>query len=194
MTDRHSIAKRLVACLRKTGSRMRADGRKASAAVEFAMIAPVFFILLLGIVENGVIYFAGSTLQYATDNAARYVRTGQAQAASTTQAQFRTRICNDIAPLLACNGNLQIDVEAYSGYSSANFVTATDVSGNLKNTLNNYQPGTACNVVLVRSFYTWSIITPVLSQCLTNMTTGKRLISATAAFRNEPFTSGVSGC
>lgn len=173
---------------------MRADGRKASAAIEFAMIAPVFFILLLGIVENGVIYFASSTLQYATDNAARYVRTGQAQAASLSQAQFRTRICNDIAPLLACNGNLQVDVEAYTGYSSANFATATDASGNLKSSLNNYQPGTACNVVLVRSFYTWNIITPVLSQFLTNMTTGKRLISATAAFRNEPFTSSVSGC
>lgn len=173
---------------------MRADGRKGSAMIEFAMIAPVFFVLLLGIIENGIIYFASSTLQYATDNAARYIRTGQAQAASATQTQLRTRICNDIAPLLACSSNLQIDVEAYSGYSSANFVAATDSSGNLKTTLNNYQPGTACNVVLVRSFYTWNIITPVLSPFLTNMTSGKRLISATAAFRNEPFTSGVSGC
>ncbi len=173
---------------------MRADGRKASAILEFALLAPVFFLLLLGIVENGVIFFAGSTLQYATDNAARYIRTGQAQAASTTQAQLRTRICNDIAPLLACNGNLQIDVEAYTGYSSASFAAATDAAGNLKTTLNNYQPGTACNVVLVRSFYTWNIITPVLSQFLTNMSTGKHLISATAAFRNEPFVSSVSGC
>ena len=82
---------------------MRADGRKGSAMIEFAMIAPVFFVLLLGIVENGIIYFASSTLQYATDNAARYIRTGQAQAANTTQAQLRTRICNDIAPLLACS-------------------------------------------------------------------------------------------
>lgn len=158
------------------------------------MIAPVFFILLMGIVENGVIYFASSTLQYATDNAARYIRTGQAQAANTTQAQLRTRICNDISPLLSCNSNLQIDVQAYTGYSSANFVAATDTSGNLKTTLNNYQPGTACNVVLVRSFYVWTVITPVLSQFLTNMTSGKRLISGTAAFRNEPFTSSVSGC
>lgn len=174
--------------------RMRAQGQRGSAALEFALIAPVFFILLMGIVENGVIFFASSTLQYATDNAARYIRTGQAQSANTTQAQLRTRICNDISPLLSCNSNLQVDVQAYTGYSSANFATATDTSGNLKTTLNNYQPGTACNVVLVRSFYTWNLITPVLSQFLTNMTTGKRLISATAAFRNEPFTSSVSGC
>jgi Flp pilus assembly protein TadG len=194
VSDRTSIIARLNARLRKTAARMRADGQKASAALEFALIAPVFFLLLLGIIENGVIFFAGSTLQYATDNAARYIRTGQAQAASTTQAQLRTRICNDIAPLLSCNSNLQVDVEAYTGYSTASFAAATDASGNLKTTLNNYQPGTACNVVLVRSFYTWNIITPVLSQFLTNMSTGKHLISATAAFRNEPFVSSVSGC
>lgn len=173
---------------------MRRDGETGSAIVEFAMIAPVFFIMLMGIVENGLIFFAGTTLQYATDNAARYIRTGQASNAALTQSQFRQRICNDIAPMLACDSNLQIDVEAYTGYSNANFVTPTDSSGALKNTLNNYQIGTACSVVLVRSFYTWKVITPVLSPFLTNMTTGYHLLSATAAFRNEPFTSAVSGC
>src|SRR5258708_14056434 len=129
---------------------MRADGRRGSAALEFALIAPVFFILLLGIVENGVIYFASATLQYATDNAARYIRTGQAQAASTTQAQLRTRICNDIAPMLSCNANLQIDVQAFSGYSAANFAAPTDPPGHLKNPRTNYQPAPPANSRLVR--------------------------------------------
>ncbi len=173
---------------------MRAEERKASAIVEFAMIAPVFFLLLMGIMENGLIYFAGTTLQNATDNAARYVRTGQAQANGLTQAQFRARICADITPLLSCGANLQIDLEQYNDYTNASFVTPIDVNGNLKNTLNNYQPGTACNVVLLRSFYVWNILTPMLSPFLTNMSTGKHLITATAAFRNEPFTSAVSGC
>lgn len=194
MTDQLSIFDWPTARLRKTARRMRSDARKASAGIEFAMIAPVFFLLLMGIIENGVIYFAGSTLQYATDNAARYVRTGQAQTAALTQAQFRTRICNDIAPLLACDSNLQIDMQAYTGYSAATFGTATDSSGNLKTTLNNYQPGVACNVVLIRVFYTWKILTPVLSPFLTNMKTGYRLVTATAAFRNEPYTTNISGC
>lgn len=174
--------------------RLKRDGRKASASLEFAMIAPVFFLLLMGIVENGVIFFAGTTLQNATDNAARYVRTGQAQAASMSQAQFRTMICNDVAPLIACDGNLQIDMEAYSNYGSASFASPTLPSGAVNPALNNYQPGTACNVVLVRTFYTWKIITPMLSQFLTNMTTGYHLVTATAAFRNEPFTNNISGC
>ncbi len=67
-------------------------------------------------------------------------------------------------------------------------------TGNLNPALNNYQAGTACNVVLLRVFYTWNIITPVLSAFLTNMSTGNHLLTATAAFRNEPFTTAVSGC
>ncbi len=173
---------------------MRADARKGSAAIEFGLIAPVFFILLMGIVENGVIFFAGSTLQYATDNAARYVRTGQAQAASMTQAQFRTMVCNDIAPLLACSANLQIDMESYAGYNGAAFAPPVDANGNLNAGLNKYQPGVACNVVLVRAFYTWKVITPGLSVFLTNITGGYHLISATAAFRNEPFNVAAAGC
>ena len=180
--------------MRAMRDRMRAQGTRGSSAIEFALIAPVFFLMLLGTIEDGVIDFAGATLQYATDNAARYVRTGQAQAGNLSQAAFRARICNDIAPLLACNGNLQVDLESYTGYTAANFTNPVLANGTLDPALNNYQAGTACNVVLLRVFYTWNIITPMLSPFLTNMATGKHLITATSAFRNEPFTSAVSGC
>lgn len=180
--------------LRATRARMRAESTRANAAIEFAMVAPIFFLLLLAVVEDGVIYFAGATLQYATDNAARFVRTGQAQAGSLTQDQFRQRICTDIGPVLQCNSNLQVDLQSFSGYGGATFQTPLDADGNVKSSLNNYQAGTSCNVVLLRVFYTWNIITPMLSPFLTNMATGKHLITATAAFRNEPFTSSVNGC
>ncbi|MBV9905333.1 MAG: pilus assembly protein, partial [Alphaproteobacteria bacterium] len=111
MTVPASLASRIRARFARVGARMRAERNKASAMIEFAMIAPVFFLMLTGIIENGLIYMAGSTLQYATDNAARYVRTGQAQAAGMTQAQFKTRICNDISALLSCS-NLQVDLQA----------------------------------------------------------------------------------
>src|SRR5258707_766539 len=149
--------------LRGGARRMRRDSRKGSAAAGVGIIAPVFFILLMGIIENGVIYFAGSTLQYATDQAARYVRTGQAANASMTQAQFRTMICNNVSPMLACDSNLQIDLESYSGYGGAAFGSPTDVNGNLNSNLNNYHIGSACNRELSPAFYTRKWITPVFS-------------------------------
>lgn len=189
-----TLKERIGERIRNTMRRMRAQSTHANAAIEFAMVAPIFFLLLLAIVEDGIIYFAGATLQYATDNAARYVRTGQAQGASLSKDAFRQRICNDIGPVLQCNSNLQVDLQTFSGYGAASFQTPLDSNGNLKSSLNNYQAGTACNVVLLRVFYTWNIITPMLSPFLTNMATGKHLITASSAFRNEPFTSSVSGC
>ncbi len=194
MSSLRFATRRIVSRIGATMQRMRANARAGSAAIEFAMIAPVFFLLLMGIMENGIIYFAGATLQNATDDVSRQIRTGQVQALGMTQAQFRTAICNEIAPLLGCNSNLQIDVESYNSYTTAGFVPPTDVNGNLKTTLNNYSPGNACDVVLVRSFYTWKVITPMLSTFLTNITGGYHLVSATSAFRNEPFVNGLPGC
>src|SRR5690242_12569352 len=55
--------------------RLRRDGSKGSAAIEFAMVAPVFFLLLMGTIEAGIIFFAQSSLQNALNDAARLVRT-----------------------------------------------------------------------------------------------------------------------
>ncbi len=173
---------------------MRSAARAGSAALEFALIAPVFFVLLMGSIEAGIIFFGQFVLQNATNDAARLIRTGQVAGASMTQAQFRTAICNEIAPLLACDGNLQIDVESFSSFSSASYANPLTGSNTLNPALDNYSPGGVCSVVLLRTFYTWPVVTPLLTPFLTNMANNEHLMSSTAAFRNEPYTSGVSGC
>ena len=181
--------------------------------LEFAFIAPIFFVLLMGTLEIGIMFFGDFVLQNATNDAARLVRTGQvtgtlpnqtltaAEIAAgmvagqpMTQAQFRTYICNDIAPVLACDSNLQVELDSFSSFGAATFPSPLKADGTLNPTLNGYSPGTVCNVVLLRTFYTWSVITPLLTPFLTNMAGNKHLLTATAAFRNEPFSTGVSGC
>lgn len=171
---------------------MRANGRAGSAAIEFAVIAPVFFLLLFAILEASIIYFAQASLQYAVNDVARLVRTGQAQAMS--QAAFRTQVCNDISPLLACDSNLQIDMQAFANFSTATYAAPLDANNNLNSSLNNYQLGAACSVVLVRAFYKWTVLTPLLTPFLVNMSSNNHLIYAANAFRNEPFSTGMSGC
>jgi Flp pilus assembly protein TadG len=171
----------------RAAARMRAQSQSGSALLEFAFIAPVFFVLLFGIIEAGILFFSQSTLQFATNEVARLVRTGQVQAQAMTQAQFRTRVCNAIAPLVSCDARLQIDVRAFNSFTAASFGNPLDANGNLNPALNNYQPGGASDVVLVRVYYTWPVMTPVLTPFLVNMAGGSHLLSATAAFRNEPF-------
>ena len=166
---------------------LSARSRSGSAMLEFALVAPIFFILLLGILETGVIYFAQATLLNATQDAGRLIRTGQAQDASMTQQQFRTQICNEISAILPCNSNLQIDVESYSSFGSASYGSPLTGSGTLNPALDNYETGNPGDVVLVRVFYQWSVITPLLTPFLVNLGSSTHLITATTAFRNEPF-------
>lgn len=167
--------------------RMRRDSRKGSAAIEFAMIAPVFFLLIFAIIETGVLFLAGNVLQFAADDAARLVRTGQAQTEHLTATQFRDKICADIAPVMQCGSDLQVDVRSFSDFAAANFPAPLNKNGELDPDLNKFEPGSAGDVVLLRTFYTWDVMTPLLAPFLTNMSGDKRLLSATAAFRNEPF-------
>lgn len=184
--------------------RLKADAVKGSAAIEFALIAPVFFILLMGTIETGVIFFAQSTLQNAVNDTARMVRTGQTGCFTTsggncvamTQAQFRTQICGEASAILQdCNGaSLQFDVQAYSsGFSSASNSSPLDGGGNLP-ALTVFNVGNACDVVLVRAFYKWPVFTPILGFFLQNVAGGYHLLSTAAAFRNEPYTSSMDGC
>jgi Flp pilus assembly protein TadG len=98
---------------RKLRKRMRADADKGSAAIEFAMVAPVFFVLLLGIFEAAIMFFSQAALQNAMTDMGRLIRTGQTNCftgtgstcVAMTQAQFRTAMCDKVAPLIACGTN-----------------------------------------------------------------------------------------
>jgi len=175
-------------------ARLRTDSQKGSAAIEFAFVAPIFFVLLLGIFEAAIMFFSQAALQNAVTDMARQVRTGQVSSGGMTQAAFRTNICNKVSPLIACNTNLQVDVESFSSYGNVTFTSPLKSDNSLDTSLNNYSIGGACDVVLVRAFYTWPVATPVLSWFLVNMAGNKHLVTATAAFRNEPYTTSTGGC
>jgi len=193
----------LAARFRRLRRRLKADGIKGSAAIEFAMVAPVFFVLLMGTIEAGVIFFAQSALQNALNDTARLVRTGQTGCYTTsggncvamTQAQFRTKLCSEVSLLLQdCSGtSLQFDVQAYpSGFSSASNSSPL-VGGNLP-ALTAFNVGNACDVVLARAFYKWPVFTPGLSYFLANVGSSYHLLTSAAAFRNEPYTTNTGGC
>ncbi len=173
---------------------MRAGRKSGSAAIEFAFVAPVFFIFLMGTIETGIMFLGDFVLQNATNDAAREIRTGQVALGSVTQAQFRTMVCNKVAPILKCDSRLQIDVETFPSFSSVTLTNPVRADGTLDPSLNNWQPGTVCSIVLVRAFYTWDVVTPILTPFLVNMASDQHLLAAAAAFRNEPYNNTVSGC
>jgi len=173
---------------------MRRDSRSGSAAIEFAVVAPVMFLFLFGIIETGVLFFASASLQNATDDTARLVRTGQISG-TLTASTLKSYICSEVSGLIpasSCSANLQVDLRAYSNFSSATYPSVTKTDGSLDTTQLSVQSTGSCQVVLMRSFYPWSIMTPLMAPLLENMPNGQYLLASAAAFRSEPYVSGSS--
>ena len=61
---------------------VRRDER-GSAAIEFAIIAPIFFFLMFVIAETALVFIAEQVMDNAVFETARLIRTGQVQARRT---------------------------------------------------------------------------------------------------------------
>ena len=161
----------------------RQDG---AAAVEFAIVAVPFLFLVFAILETALVFFAGQILETATADAARLVRTGQAQSQGFGATQFRTELCKRVAALIDCATGVEIDVRTYQSFGSANLNKPVDQNGNYVGT-GAFQPGAGGDIVLVRAFYQFPIWLPTFGVSMADLPNGKRLLAASAAFRNEPF-------
>jgi len=185
------MTKRLFKLTRKNKQAKEAfaDNEKGSVAVEFALTAIPFFVLLFAILEAGIVFFATATLDQAVNDAGRLIRTGQAQSAGLTEQQLTQTICNNVVLLSGCTSNLKIDVRVYSNFSSVAFPSVQGTDGNVDTTKLAFSLGSAGDIVLIRAFYVWPIWSPFPTGLANNggTTSPTRLIQSSVAFRNEPF-------
>jgi Flp pilus assembly protein TadG len=169
--------------------------RRGATAVEFAILALPFMVMLFGIVELATTFIASTTLEQATEVAARRIRTGEFQTGGgTTKNDFRQSICDRMSWLSSgCTSKLYIDVRTFASFNG--LATSPQANPALFNpAVTCWSPGNPTDIVLVRAYYQWTLFTPLLNAALQNMGTGsgKRLLTATAAFRNEPWDSNLT--
>src|SRR4051812_36734503 len=94
------------------GLRRFRRNRRGSAAVEFALVAPVFFALLFAIIETALVFFAGQVLETGVQESGRLLFTNQSNCSGMTQANFKQYVCDRVSALMSCSG-LDIDVRSY---------------------------------------------------------------------------------
>ena len=183
--------------LRKALLRFRGN-RRGSAAVEFALVAPMFFALLFAIIETALMFFSSQVLETIAQDSARAILTGQAQAQGGSvaacqtvpntvspcdQTTFKAFVCTKIPALFDCS-KLYVDVVSTSSFGTLS-LTDFGNSCSFNPSGMQYSAGTSGQVVVVRLFYQWPLIVTGLGY---NMgCNNKRLMVATAAFKNEPF-------
>lgn len=178
--------------------RLLRDDRGATA-LEFGMVAAPMIFMILATLELGLVYMVTTSLDNATQEAARQIRTGElAMAGGATATTFRNQICANMGWLQSqCQANLSVDVRSFpsfSGESAPNPVTkgSGSTNGAFDNSKLTFQTGNAGDIMLVRAFYQWKLITPVLYGGLQSMNnTGVNVITSATTFRNEPYSSGT---
>ena len=168
----------------------------AASALEFALVAPPFIFMMLAIFELALMYVVSVTLDSATMQAARLVRTGQAQSGGYTATKFEKAVCDNLGWLTtlckastdaeAASNSLYVDAEVKSSFGSSNPNSPVQngvwTPSNLKFNLGG--PG---DIVIIHTYFQWKLITPVLYGGLQSLPGGVTVVSATTVFRNEPY-------
>jgi Flp pilus assembly protein TadG len=160
--------------------------RQGSAAVEFALVAPLFFGLLFAIIEMAMVFFASQVLETVAQDSGRMIMTGQAQTQDLTKQQFKDLVCSNVVALFDCVNGVSIDVKSYPAFAAVNIAAPIDAAKNFVPP-NNYLPGQPGDVVVVRLFYQWPLFVTGFGFNIANIGTSHRLLTATAAFQNEPY-------
>ena len=172
-------------------ARRFARAQRGVTAIEFGLISLPLLLMTFGLLELAIVFVVGATLDTATEIASRKIRTGEFQvSAANTQADFKNLVCSGMAWLSnQCAASLWIDVRTFSTFNGLATTPAINAA-----TFNPpaglcFSPGQPTDIVLVRANFEWRLFTPLLNNALENMGggSGKRLITSTTAFRNEPF-------
>lgn len=171
--------------------------RDGATAIEFAILALPFSALMFSIIELAVVFFIGSAVAHSMQDTARQIRTGEFQQTCGNADSFKAKVCEGMSGLGNCQANLRIDVvTSPTGRFQPNLLPPTPTTEDPSNpgepTIlpNTYVDTPAQAVVVVRAQYYHPLSLPGEITRLANQPGNHRVITATTAFRNEPFPDG----
>jgi len=165
--------------------------REGTTAVEFAILAFPFFLLLFAIIECSLLFFAGQLLESAVDDVGRKIRTGQLDDTMTAQ-EFKTEICDATSLLFDCS-KLDVDLRV-----AATFDDLTDppapVGGVVDHSSYSFTAPCPEQIAMVTVSYEWPVFTDYVAAQISNLNSGNALLNAIAVFRTEPYPAHGGSC
>ena len=162
-------------------------GESGMATVEFGLIGGAYLMMILGALEVSYAVFLQVVLYNAARDAARQIRTGQVQLASSPQTTFSTLLCNDVSWLIPCSSILY-QSQAFWQWSEADTGMSSTLSRNTDGSLarSGFDAGSPGEIVIVTVTYNYSFFTPWMAQLLGG-SYGAALLTSTVVFQNEPY-------
>ncbi len=162
---------------------------RGGEAIEMAIVGAPFAALLFALLELGLVFMVATTLENATDEAARRIRTGELQTGGGDAATMKAAICSDMAWLAGtCTSKLNLDVRTFTSFAGQTAPPDPVAGGAVTPAKFCWDPGGAGSIVLVRAYYTYALVLPVMNAGLKTAGSGNnRLITSATSFRNEPY-------
>lgn len=147
--------------------------QSGATVVEMAIIAPVFLLILLALIELSMMFFATLTMQYAVREGARYAVTGQNNLDPNTASQQR------YAAIIA-----SIKDNSLGMYDKLSPVISVNGTSYSNSTYSNGMFGAPGAIIVIQLDNDWVVTTPFLSSLFSN---GKYHFAVAATMRNEYF-------
>jgi Flp pilus assembly protein TadG len=158
---------------------MRLREKRGVVAVEFALVLPLFVLLVFAIMDFGWYFFVQNTIQYATREGVRLALVGgtlkDSQGNTMTRVASIVQKIKDNAKMAVNPAKLTISIfPVNSDYSDPTGWAGTQDAGD---------PG---DYMRVRTTYTYNFLTPLIGRFFT----GSRInVEAEATYKNENFSS-----
>ncbi len=169
-----------------------ARDNRGVAAVEFALIAPIFLALILSLFETGWLMTKIALADNAVSSVGRSIYTGAALSDATiTQDSLKEEICRQIVIIGDCENNIELEVitiNSFNDIPTGGEVCRDSFNGGVQ-PVATYTPGQSQEISFVRACITTEIFSPFIGVGLglPKNSNDRFEIISTIAFANEPF-------
>jgi TadE-like protein len=154
----------------QTKQRVRNASTAGASAVEFALVAPMFFLLFFAVFDFSRLFFVQMTLQNAVREAGRYAVTGNHLPDPQHPGQNLSRV----------NSIIQVAQQAAMGISISG-IQVSSAGGGIGSAGG---PGDTMTISLTTDL---QLMTPIVAQFFKH---GTYTFSVSVSFKNEPFPPG----
>lgn len=188
---------------KKPAWRRFARSRDGAAAIEFAILAFPYFLVVFAILETFIAFIGEQVLSNGVEVMARKLRTGEIRYPATDRTAFRTAFCNEISLVIKCTPEeiatptlLYLDVRSFNTFADIPTTIprqSTAPYSDLKTTDFAYSPGGKSSINMLRAYYRWQVMTDLVRPYITTIRPADGsmprdfLIVATATFQNEAY-------
>lgn len=169
--------------------------RSGATAVEFALLAPVFFAMLASLFEVGLLLTRMAMVDHAVNVVSKQVYTGEVtkgvDAGTISQTDIEEAVCDLTASVIPnCENEITVELTQITSMSSlpSDDASCEDATLDLNPTVT-FNPGVGNSIVFMRVCMTVDLLTPGIGfgLKLTKTDTGRFELISSTAFLNEPF-------